>query len=147
VYAEGVSTQHRLKRLADELRAQGVESEYLARVEARITREQRLEDVQAEIAQEIASALGRTDMRVNLALAELELCRVRFERASMITGTAGPAPLAERRRLAEAFNAQRQVAQARLRDLLIHREAIGFRRNQVLNELYPIPARLVVPES
>jgi hypothetical protein len=29
-----------------------------------------------------------------------------------------------------------------VRDLLIHREAIGFRRNQILNELYPIPPKL-----
>jgi hypothetical protein len=136
-------TEHkRVKRLAEELHAHGVQSEYLARVDARLTREQRLEDLQTEIAQEVASALGRTDMRVNMALAELELCRARFDRA-----TARSAPLAERRALAEAFNAQRVQAQARLRDLLIQREAIGFRRNALLNELYPVPAKLALPEQ
>jgi hypothetical protein len=40
------------------------------------------------------------------------------------------------------FNAQRLVAQSKLRELLIHREAIGFRRNQMLNDLYPIPPKL-----
>jgi len=135
-----VSTQDRFKRLAEELRAHGVQSEYLSRVEARVTPEQQLENLQAEIAQEVAGALGRTDMRVNLALAELELCKARYEQAA-------GAPLAQRRALAEAFNAQRQVAQARVRELLIHREAIGFRRNAVLNELYPIPARLALPET
>lgn len=134
-----MSKQDRWKQLAEELRANGVQSEYLARIEARVTREQQLENVQAEIAQEVASALGRSDMRVNVALAELQLCRVRCEQAA-------GAPLPERQRLAEAFNAQRQVAQARLRDLQIHREAIGFRRNQVLHELYPIPSRMPVPE-
>ena len=134
-----MSTQQRFKQLAEELQAHGVQSEYLARIDARLTREQRLENLQLEIAQEVAAALGRTDTRVNLALAELELCRARYERAQS-------APLAERRNLAEAFNAQRRVAQARLRDLQIHREAIGFRRNQVLQELYPIPGRLPVPE-
>lgn len=131
-----------MKRLAEELRAHGVQSEYLARVDARLTREQRLEDLQTEIAQEVASALGRTDMRVNMALAELELCRARYERALELR-----APLAERRALAEAFNAQRLQAQARLRDLLIHREAIGFRRNALLNELYPVPAKLPLPQE
>jgi hypothetical protein len=131
----------RVKQLAEELHAHGVRSEYLARVDARLTREQRLEDLETEIAQEVASALGRTDMRVNMALAELELCRARYERA-----TEARAPLVERRALAEAFNAQRLQAQARLRDLLIHREAIGFRRNALLNELYPIPAKLPLPE-
>src|ERR1700755_3053462 len=103
----------------------------MARVEARISPEQKLEDVQVEIAQEIAGALGRTDMRVNLAFAELELCRARYDRAS-----AAGAPPDELRELAQAFNDQRVVARARLRELQIQREAIGFRRNQILNELY-----------
>jgi len=136
------SAQDRLNRLAEELRDHGVQSEYLARVDARLDREQQLENLQKEIAQEMASALGRTDMRVNLALAELELCKARYERAAR-----SGAALGERQSLAQAFNAQRALAQARLRDLLIHREAIGFRRNQVLNELYPIPPRLPVPEG
>ena len=125
------------KRLASELIAHGVQSEYLARVEARISREQRLETLQAELTQEIAGALGRTDTRVNLAFAELELCRARYDKAR--SQGAERATLSE---LARAFNAQRKVAQARLRDLQIQREAIGFRRNQILNELYPVPPKL-----
>ena len=46
--------------------------------------------------------------------------------------------------LAEAFNAQRKVAEECLRHLVIHREAAGFRRNQILYELFPIPPRLRV---
>ncbi|HEY6879392.1 MAG TPA: hypothetical protein VI299_15300 [Polyangiales bacterium] len=120
------------KKLASELQEQGVESRYLARITARVTPEERLENLQAEIMQEIAGALGRSEDRVNLALAECELLAARHARA------AGE----PRRALARAFNAQREVAKARLRDLLIHREAAGFRRNQLLNELYPIPAAL-----
>jgi hypothetical protein len=114
-----------------------VQSEYLARVEARISREQRLETLQAELTQEIAGALGRTDTRVNLAFAELQLCRARYDKAQCDN-----APRATLSELAQAFNAQRKVAQARLRELQIQREAIGFRRNQILNELYPLPPRL-----
>jgi predicted DNA binding CopG/RHH family protein len=125
------------KRLATELAAHGVVSEYLARVEARLSLEQRIDNLQVELMQEMASALGRTELRVNMALAELQLHRARYDRA-----LADGAPEEERRALIDAFNTQRQFAQARVRDLQIQREAMGFRRNQVLSELYPIPPRL-----
>jgi hypothetical protein len=38
-----------------------------------------------------------------------------------------------------AFNRQRSAAEQRLRDLVIHREAAGFRRNQAIYEAHPIP--------
>jgi hypothetical protein len=124
-------------KLASELLEHGIESEYLARVSARVTPEQRLELLEVEIGQEIAGALGRTEDKLNLALAELELQRARYDRAVRAGSNE-----AERAAFAEAFNAQRNAARARLRDLQIHREAVGFRRNQILNELYPIPAKL-----
>jgi hypothetical protein len=126
-----------VKRLAAELVAQGIESKYLGRVLARVSPDDQLETLQAELAREIAQALGRSEDKVNVALAELELQRARYERAVRENASAS-----ERQGYAQAFNAQRVVAQAKLRDLLIHREAIGFRRNQVLNELYPIPPKL-----
>jgi hypothetical protein len=129
-----------VKRLAADLIAQGIESKYLARVLARVTPEQELDSLRTEIAQEIAQALGRSEDRVNLALAELELLRARYERA-----VASGAQDGEREALARAHEGQRAVARARLHELLIHREAIGFRRNQVLYELYPIPPRLPHP--
>jgi hypothetical protein len=132
-----VSSKYPFKRLASELIAHGVQSEYMARVEARISREQQLESVQAELTQEIAGSLGRADLQVNLALAELELCRARYDQAHR-----EGAPQPAQRALAEAYNQQRAVAQTRLRALQIQREAIGFRRNQILLELYPIPSKL-----
>ncbi|MET0343299.1 MAG: hypothetical protein ABW252_19980 [Polyangiales bacterium] len=125
------------KKLAAELHDHGIDSHYLARVEARVTPENRLESLELEIAQEMAGALGRTEDRLNLALAELQLCEARHARA-----VRDRAPDADRVALAEAHDAQRKVAQQRLRELLIQREAMGFRRNQILNELYPIPGRL-----
>ena len=130
------------KKLAAELVEHGVESRYIDRVSARVTREQQLETLEAEIAQEMAGALGRSEDRLNLALAELELCEARYRRACSTH-----APRAERSALAAAFNAQRTVAEGRLRELLIQREAVGFRRNQILYELYPIPPRLSADEA
>jgi hypothetical protein len=126
-----------VKRLAADLVAQGIESKYLARVLAKVAPDESMDQLQAEIAREIAQALGRSEDYVNVALAELELHRARYERA-----VSDDAPANERQGFADAFNAQRVVAQSKLRNLLIHREACGFRRNQLLNELYPIPPKL-----
>jgi hypothetical protein len=125
------------KKLAAELEEHGIESPHLARVMARVKPEQQLANVEREIVQEIAGALGRTEERIDLALAELDLRLARFRRARE-RGVATP----ELGALVDAYNLQRKVAQARLRDLLIHREAAGFRRNEILSELYPIPPAL-----
>ena len=127
------------KKLAAELTEHGVESKYLARVTARVTPEQQLDNLELEIVQEMAGALGRTEERLNLALAELELHRARYDRAH-----AEQVSATRLRELAQAHDAQRTVAQARFRELVIHREAVGFRRNQLLDELYPIPPKLDV---
>lgn len=122
------------KKLAQELAEEGIESAYLGRVLARVDPEQDLKALENEIAGEIAKALGRTEDRLNLALSELELCEARYQRA-LREGRSE----SELRRLASTFNAARAEAERRLRDLFIHREAVGFRRNQQLYELYPIP--------
>jgi hypothetical protein len=126
-----------VKKLAAQLVAQGIESQYLARVLAKVTPDDQLETLQAEIAREIAGALGRSEDKVNMALAQLELLRARYEQA-----VREHAPASEQQARADAFNAQRDVAQARRHQLLIHREAIGIRRNQILYELYPVPQKL-----
>jgi hypothetical protein len=125
------------KKLAAELSEHGIESRYLARVTARVTPEQQLETLEAEIAQEMASALGRSEDRLNLALAELELCMARYQRA-----IAERAPTARLRELVDGYNAQRTQVQGRLRELVIHREAVGFRRNQLVHDMYPVPPKL-----
>jgi hypothetical protein len=124
-------------KLATELLEHGIESEYLARVSARVTPDQRLGILEVEIGQEMAGALGRTEDKLNLAFAELQLCRARYDRALR-----EHVCHSERAALVDAYNAQRKLVQARLRDLQIHREAVGFRRNQILGELYPIPPKL-----
>lgn len=136
-----MTTEVRYKRLAAELVAHGVQSTYIARIEGRVGPIQRIESLQAELNQDIAGALGQSDLRVLFALAELELHRARYDRA--VQTRASDSELAA---LANAFNKQRLLAQKRLRELLIHREAVGFRRNQVLYELYPIAPKLMYPE-
>lgn len=73
---------------------------------------------------------------MNLALAELDLCGAKLARARAAGATG--AALQE---AVDAFNRQRSEAEKRLRELVIHREAAGFRRNQGVYEQHPIPPR------
>jgi hypothetical protein len=130
------------QKLAADLAEQGVESVYMERIRRRVDAEQELKQLEHELAGEIARALGRTEHTLNLALAELELLEARF--AQLLQGGASVLALEQ---AAEAFNAQRTLAERRLRDLVIHREAAGFRRNQQLYELFPIPPRKQVGTS
>jgi hypothetical protein len=81
----------------------------------------------------IAAALGRAEDKVNAALLRLELAQRRLADALH-----GP----ERRRLVADFNALRDEALHARWELLVHREAVGFRRNGILDELYPVPDRV-----
>ena len=128
------------KKLAADLSEFGVESAYLSRLRSIVDPDQELKALEEELAGEIARALGRTEERLLLAMAELELHKARYDHA-----LANGAARHELTPLVEAFNAQRKQAEARLRDLVIHREAAGFRRNKELYELYPIPPVLRVP--
>jgi hypothetical protein len=110
----------------------GHESPYLDRLRARLDPARAQLDLETEIRAEIAAALGRAEDKVNVALLQLEL-------AGRALDAAPPGP--ERRRLAAAFNALRDEALQARWELLVHREAVGFRRNAILNELYPIPDR------
>jgi hypothetical protein len=84
------------------------------------------------IASEIAHSLGRAAHRLETALAE----------AMSTLGELGTVELAEERSaLIARFNEQRAVAERRLRDLIIQREALGFRRHAELHHRYPIPPR------
>lgn len=123
------------KKLVDELTARGYQSPYLERLRSRLGGYYGAADLEQEIIQEMASALGRTEEKVNLALLELELIDRRIAES---VDVASPAELDA---LYEAFESKRQHAMQCVRELLIHREAIGFRRNEILRELYPIPPR------
>lgn len=128
------------KRLVLELTDEGFESPYLDRLRARLNVEQSHRELEKEILQEMAAALGRAEDKLNLALLRLQLIERELE--SLPPRGAG----VDLRERVEGYNAQREVASRCLWELTIHREALGFRRNEILERLYPIPPRRRLPE-
>ena len=120
------------KRLVEELKDQGYESIYLDRLRASLDVEQQHGVLEKEIVQEMAYALGRSAAKVDHALLELELLLRELNRC----GAAKP-----RDELMQAVKSKRDEAFKLRRELLIHREAIGIRRNEILETLYPILRR------
>ena len=117
------------KRLVEELKDQGFESIYLDRLRASLDVAQQHAILEKEIIQEMAYALGKSAAKVDHALLELELLHREMAEADSE---------AERRALQEAIEAKRQDALRLRRELLIHREALGIRRNDILEKMYPI---------
>lgn len=126
----------KIQRLVGQLNAQGVKSEYLDRLTERVASLGNADLQQAalelELRKEVAESLGRAEDKIDHALLTLELVGRRHD--------AAPAG-AEREALAMEYNAARDDA-VRLREyLLIQREALGFRGNEALERVYPIPPR------
>ena len=120
------------KRLVEELKDQGYESIYLDRLRASLDVEAQHGVLEKEIIQEMAYALGRSAAKVDHALLELELLENELDGC----------PSAEQREaLLVAIEAKRADALRLRRELLIHREALGIRRNDVLETIYPIADR------
>ncbi len=119
------------KTLVSELKDSGYQSPYLDRLRQRLDVEQAHATLEQEIVQEIAAALGRTAAKLDYALLRLELAGREVE-------SAGPAHAAD---AVARFNALRDEALQARHELLIHREAVGIRRNDVLEQLYPVPPR------
>lgn len=119
-------------RLVRELKDTGYESPYLDRLRARLDPAEAVARLETEIVQEMAQALGRTEDKLNYALLRLELAARAIDTA--------PDQLVRYERVKE-FNALREDAIQARRNLQIHREAIGIRRNRMLDDLYPIPQR------
>lgn len=127
----------------EDLQAQGFQSRYLDRLRERLNVFQTAAGLEMEIIQEMAEALGRTEDKLNVALLKLEV--IDKEVADLTARAERGEPVAERLRASiEAFNQQRDEAVRCLRDLVIHREAIGFRRHPGLESYYPIPPRKVL---
>lgn len=123
------------KRLVLELTDQGFESPYLDRLRRKLDVDQAHRELEKEILQEMAAALGRAEDKVNLALLELQL---RERELDLRAASSVPERLDE---AIDAYNAQRDVARRYVWELTIHREALGFRRNDILAQFYPIPPR------
>jgi hypothetical protein len=126
------------KKLVDELLSLGHHSPHLERLRERFGRVYDHAGLEQEIASEMAAALGLSEEKLLVALLELERAGLRLERAR--PGSA------EYDTLAGRFNELRRDALRRRWELQIHREALGFLRNQVLEELYPVPPPIRRPE-
>lgn len=87
--------------------------------------------LEQEIASEIACSLGRAGSKLEAALQQA--------RTTLRALQTAPPNTTERRQLSARSQEERSVAQRRLRDLMIQREALGFRRHHDLLQLYPIP--------
>jgi len=119
------------KTLVSELKDSGYQSPYLDRLRQRLDVEQAHATLEQEIVQEIAAALGRTAAKLDYALLRLEIAARDLDAAPADDTAAGTA----------RFNALRDEALRARHELLIHREAVGIRRNDLLEQLYPIPPR------
>jgi hypothetical protein len=126
----------KIQRLVGQLNAQGVKSEYLDRLTERVAAIGNADLQQAalevELRKEVAESLGRAEDKVDHALLTLELIGRQHDAATAA---------ADRAALAAAFNAARDEALRYREYLLIQREALGFRGNDALERVYPIPRR------
>ena len=120
------------KNLLESLSDSELKSPYLDRLRSRIDIAQERQSLERELVQEIAQALGRAEDKINLALLQLDILDAKIKSE----GDQG-----QHNELVEEFNRQREVARRALRDLTIHREALGMYCNRQLTEIYPIPPR------
>ncbi len=121
----------------EQLTDEGFESPYLDRLRKRLDVYQAQRELEKEILQEMAAALGRAEDKVNLALLELELIGREIDR--LLGAEHGEPPADRVNERIVAYNRQRERARRFLWELTIHREALGLTRHQILEEFYPIP--------
>jgi Mn-dependent DtxR family transcriptional regulator len=104
--------------------------------------------IEKEILQEIAEALGNAGLRVEETLNKLdELGAAIEERQKKKLNEEDGEELLN---MIDRFNELREVAISRFRNLLIHREAVGFRKHDQMAAKYPLPPkkrRSIVPHT
>jgi hypothetical protein len=122
------------KSLIRDLRDDEARRPYLDDVRRRVGVVEAHAELEREIAREIAAALGRSAAKVTDAMARLEDAGRAVAAAQLDAD--------ERDRRMARFNALRREALTARHELLIHREAVGMRRNEALEIMYPIPAPL-----
>lgn len=129
------------KKLVLDLKDSGLQSPYLERLRARLPSATcGHHDLAREVLQEMASALGRAEDKVNAALLRLELSGRAIDELASARQRGERWRREADRRVAE-FNREREVAERLLWELRVHREAVGFRHEADLGAYYPIPPR------
>jgi hypothetical protein len=97
--------------------------------------------LEKEILQEIAEALGNSGARLEEILIELNEISSEIEKKEkfiMING-ASEEDRRDLLQMIERFNSTRKIAIERFRNLIIHREAVGFRKHDHMFSKYHIP--------
>lgn len=112
---------------------EGCESVYLNRLRGIHDAKAHVDTIADEMAEEMARALGRTASAADYSYALLE--RARDAHAAAAAG-------ADRDAAADAFEAQRAVAARARQDLLIHRQALGFKTSnyETVDRCWPLAA-------
>lgn len=126
------------KKLVEDLRAGGHQSPYHERLRSRLSVAAPHGDLAAEVVREMASALGRAEAKIHRALGELELLGAALD--AMLAEGSGASD-ADISAGVDAWNRKRDEAERCVWELRVHREALGFRRNDDLAQLYPVPPR------
>ena len=154
------------RALAEQLVDEGCESIYLTRLRAQHDVRAHVDTLAEEVAEEMARALGRTTSRVDYAFACLERDRQRAHDAAAAVlrlrvpelrdelrrhglAVGGNKPKLRARLMpvatadaVEAFDAQRAVCRKERQNLLIHRQALGFKTGNhgAVEKYYPSSA-------
>lgn len=123
------------KRLVDDLTDAGMKNPYLDRLSDRLSAMQmrvlNRGSIQAEIIDEMAFALCKAEDKVNLALLEVDI---------LSANVSDPHDI-------DAYNDAVERARVSRWEYMVHREAIGLYEHRVLEELFPIPARILRQKS
>jgi hypothetical protein len=138
----------RERSLLESLKEDALEASYRDRVHGRLTARRRdgLGNLQRELLAEMASALGRAEARVLESLAELR--RVEAELIEIERGVqSGTRERSEIEPRFGAFEACYAVAERRLWELMVHREALGLFRHDVLARHYSLPPKRRRPKA
>jgi hypothetical protein len=126
---------HPWRTLVRELTDAGHESPYLDRLRQRLDVARGRTALEVELVQEMAASLGRAEDKLLVALLQLEVA------GRALADARDPEA---RRSRADAFNRARDYALRRRLELVIQREAVGIRRNDVIDDLYPVPPRVAL---
>jgi hypothetical protein len=94
-------------------------------------------NIERELMAEMAAALGRSEAHVLAALDELRAISDALD--ELERATIEP-PLEELARRVAEFNSARERCERRRWELIVHREALGFRPSEIVEQTYPIPA-------
>ena len=92
-----------------------------------------VDNLSDEIAEEMSRALANTAAKVNYQFAKLDFLKSDFDKASKSRN--------DKQKAAEAFNAQRSVCMKARTELVIHRQALGFKTNnhRAVEAHFPLP--------